>query len=179
MSNLFDEVSSALTNGTTAIVAEIDESWTVPVDTRLASALIFRRMRNEVLDEQLERESKAIAAEYQKLNEELEKAGEDTIAEIDAAVKKLEAKATIVSDQVKARLIIAKNEVDGKVNAIDEQMKDASEKRKAKMEKRIDELTTEYIARTERLKAAAKLVSQAFGSKQKLKKSEKDFQFIA
>jgi uncharacterized membrane protein len=72
-----DEVSAALTEGKSAIVAEVDENWTVPVDTRLSNAMVFRRLRNEVVDAQLARESKAIADEYQKLKEEFKEAGEE------------------------------------------------------------------------------------------------------
>ena len=61
-----DEVSNALAKGKTAVIAEIDEAWTVPVDTKLEalSAVVFRRLRDEVAEDQLVRESEAIEAEY-------------------------------------------------------------------------------------------------------------------
>jgi uncharacterized membrane protein len=66
-----DEVSGALSNGKSAVIAEIDETWTVPVDTKLEelNAIVFRRLKYEVVDEQLERESKAIDAELKNLYE--------------------------------------------------------------------------------------------------------------
>src|SRR4030095_892438 len=59
-----DEVSHALVNGKTAVIAEIDETWTVPIDTKLESlnGLVFRRLRDEVAEDQTARESDAIAA---------------------------------------------------------------------------------------------------------------------
>ncbi|MEX1241554.1 MAG: DUF1269 domain-containing protein [Cyclobacteriaceae bacterium] len=99
-----DEVSGALTKGKTAVIAEIDESWTVPVDTRLAKAMVFRRLKNEVFDEQLARESEAIAAEYQKLEEELAEAGKESKAQIESAIAKLKDKAQLVDAQLRKKL---------------------------------------------------------------------------
>src|SRR5678810_349267 len=61
-----DEVSSALIKGKTALIAEIDETWAVPIDTKLDSinGLVFRRLRDEVGEDQMARKSEAIAAEY-------------------------------------------------------------------------------------------------------------------
>ena len=52
-----DEVSGTLLPGTTAVVAEVEESWETPVNTRLGNlgGLVFRRLRSEVVEDQLER----------------------------------------------------------------------------------------------------------------------------
>lgn len=173
-----DEVSTALKKGKTAIIAEIDEEWTVPVDTRLSDAMIFRRLKHEVADDQLARESKAIAAEYEKVKEELKEAGENNRAEIKIVVKKLETKAAVVTDQIKRKLIDSKSELDAKITAIEDQIKHINESRKATMEKRIAELQTDYATRAGKLKHAARLVTQAFGPKGELKKSEKEHYLV-
>lgn len=157
-----DEVSAALTRGKSAIVAEIDENWTVPVDTRLANAMVFRRLRDEVLEAQLARESQAISAEYQKLKEELKEARDERKIQIQSAIVKLENKAQAVSDQLKRKLLETRNELDAKVNAINEQMKGARERKKEKMGKRIEEIKADYAARVEKLKQAGKLINEAF-----------------
>ena len=61
-----DEVSNALTKGKTAVIAEIDETWTVPVDTKLEAlnGMVFRRLTYEVAEDQWARESEAIEAEF-------------------------------------------------------------------------------------------------------------------
>jgi hypothetical protein len=61
----------------------------------------------------------------------------------------------------------SKSQFDAKVNAIKAQMKNASDRRKAKLQKRIDVLTEEYNARTAKLKQAAKLVGEAFETRKK------------
>ena len=56
----------------------------------------------------------------------------------------------------------SKSQFDAKVNTMKDQMKNAGDRRKAKLQKRIDSLTEEYNARTAKLKQASKLVGEAF-----------------
>lgn len=164
-----DDVSAALTNGKTAVVCEIDETWTVPVDTRMEAigGIVFRRLRYEVEEEQLNREAEAISSEFRQLKEEFKEAREADKAKINASIEKLKSKAKIANDHLKKKMDDSKSQFDAKVNAIKEQMKNASDRRKAKLQKRIDSLTEEYNARTAKLKQAAKLVGEAFEIRKK------------
>jgi len=159
-----DDVSEALSNGKTAVVCEIEETWTVPVDTKLQAldGLVFRRLRYEVEDEQLNREAEAISNEYKQLKEEFKEARESDKAKINASIEKLKNKAKVANDQLKKKMDDSKSQFDAKVNAIKDQLKNASDRRKAKLQKRIDTLTEEYNARRAKLKQAAKLVGEAF-----------------
>jgi uncharacterized membrane protein len=164
-----DDVSSALSNGKTAVVCEIEETWTVPVDTKMQAldGLVFRRLRYEVEEEQLNREAEAISNEYEQLKEELKEAREADKAKINSSIEKLKNKAKLASDHLKKKMDDSKSQFDAKVNAIKGQMKNANDRRKAKLQKRIDVLTEEYNARTPKLKQAAKLVSEAFEIRKK------------
>lgn len=164
-----DDVSAALTNGKTAVVCEIDETWTVPVDTKLEAldGLVFRRFRFEVEDEQINREAEAISNEYEQLKEEFKDAREADKAKINASIEKLKTKAKAASDHLKKKMDDSKSQFDAKVNAIKDQMKNASDRRRSKLQKRIDRLTEEYKARTAKLKQARKLVSEALEIRRK------------
>jgi uncharacterized membrane protein len=164
-----DDISAALTNGKTAVVCEIDETWTVPVDTKMQAldGLVFRRLRYEVEEEQLNREAEAISNEFKQLKEEFKAASEADKAEINASIEKLKNKATAASDHLKKKMDDSKSQFDAKVIAIKDQMKNASDRRKAKLQKRIDVLTEEYNARTAKLKQAGKLVSEALQIRKK------------
>ena len=168
-----DEVSNALIKGKTAVIAEIDETWTVPVDTRLEAlnALVFRRLSYETADDQWVRESAAIEAEFKSLKEELKLAKEEDKAAIKSAMEKLQKKAQAVNDQLNKKLSESRSQHEAKVNTMQEQMKDARDRRKAKIERRINEVKEEYTARTEKLKQASKLVSAVFASKEGIEKS--------
>lgn len=160
-STFVDEVSNALTPGKTAIVAEIDETWTVPVDTKLEAlnGMVFRRLQYEVVDDQLERESKAIAEEYKSLNEELRDAKEEDKARISSAIAKLQNKARATNDLITKELNESKSQYDAKVGAMEEQMKDANERKKARIGKRLQNVKDEYQQRTDKLKQASRSCS--------------------
>ncbi len=168
-STFVDDVSAALSNGKTAVVCEMDETWTVPVDSKLEAlgGLVFRRYRYEVEEEQLNREAEAIANEYKQLNEELQEAMESDQVKIKASIEKLKNKAKTANDHLKKKMDDSKNQFDAKVNAIKSQMRNANDRRKANLQKRIDSLTAEYNARTAKLKQAAKLVSEAFETRKR------------
>ena len=168
-STFVDDVSAALSNGKTAVVCEVDETWTVPVDTKLQAldGVVFRRLRYEVEDEQPNREAEAISNEFKQLKEEFKEAREADKVKINASIEKLKNKAKVANDQLKKKLDDSKSQFDAKVSAIKEQMKNASDRRKEKLQKRIDSLTEEYNARTAKLKEASKLVGEAFEIRKK------------
>lgn len=164
-----DDVSNALSKGKTAVVCEIDETWTVPADTKLGAldGQVFRRFRYEVEDEQINREAEAISNEYKQLKEEFKEAREDDKAKINASLEKLKNKAKAANDHLKKKMDDSQNQFEAKVNSMKGQMKNAGDKREAKLQKRIDSLTEEYNARTAKLKQAAKLVGEAFEIRKK------------
>jgi uncharacterized membrane protein len=52
------EVEKSLQPGKAAVVAEVFEEWTTPIDTRMESlgGIVIRRTRRDMLDEQVEKE---------------------------------------------------------------------------------------------------------------------------
>lgn len=169
-----DEVSSAMTNGKTAVIAEIDEDWNIPVDTGLEpfNAIVFRRYRYEVVDQQLERESKAIADEFIALEEELKHANEERKAKIKASIASLKNKAQATNEILNKKINDIQTELDGKAQAIQKQIKEANEKRKAKLQKRLGTLQEEYKVRIAKLKKASVLINEALTSKPEAGKKE-------
>lgn len=170
-----DEVSLALTKGKTAVIAEIDETWTVPIDTKLEAlnAMVFRRLKDEVAEDQLARESEAISAELKNLKEELKEAKEQDKARIKAAITKLQNKAEATNELVRKKLNETKSQLDAKVDTMEEQIKHARERRKVKIEKRIKEVKQEYNLRTQKLKQASRLIGEALAPKETVQKTEK------
>ena len=158
-----DEVSKALRPGKAAVLADAEETWSAPVDTRIGKlgGLVFRRLRSEVVEDQLLRESAAFDAELKQLQEELAQArAEDKAAvqkEIDAAKKRLD----VMRTQAKARSTQLKNELDAKVASLMDQIKHAGEIRKAKLEKRVAHLKTDWGTRSAKLQRAQELAKEA------------------
>lgn len=158
-----DEVSQALIPGKAAVVAEVEETWQTPVDTRLGKlgGLVFRRLRSEVVEDQLVRESAAFDAELQQLEDELAQATAESKAELQQQIATAKQKLEATRNQTEARQQQLKRETDAKIAALREQMKDASERRKAQIEKRTAEVQADYEARSAKLEQARKLVKDA------------------
>jgi uncharacterized membrane protein len=161
-----DDVSKALSPGKAAVLADVEESWVVPVDTRIGKAggTVFRRLRYEVVEDQLARETAASKAAMAELREELAQAkAEDKAAiqkQIDDAKKKLQ----VIEDQAKARIDQAKREADAKIAAMQGQVKHASDRQKAKIEKRSAEIKADLENRSAKLREAGRLAREALAA---------------
>ena len=158
-----DDVSKALAPGKAAVVADVEESWTAPVDARLTKlgGMVFRRLRDEVVEDQLARESAAFKAEVNQLKEELAQARAEDKAAIQAHLEDTKKKAHVLQDQAKAQIDQAKREAEAKVSALRAQLKQASDRQKAKIEKRIAVVEADLAARHAKLKEAGQLAKEA------------------
>ncbi len=158
-----DEVSKTLSPGKVAVLAEVEETWVTPVDTRLGQlgGVVFRRQRSEVMEDQLNREAAACDAELKQLKEELKQANADTKAavqkKIDAVQKKLEA----TQAAAEARLAQTQRETDAKIETMQDQMKQASDRQKARIEKRMTEVKAAQAASSAKLEQIRKRVKEA------------------
>jgi uncharacterized membrane protein len=157
------EVANAMTPGKVAVLAEIQETWETPVDTRLRplGAVVFRRLRSEVAEDQLAREAAALRAERQRLREELAQASAQTEAARQAQIDALDRQLEAIRKQAVARTERAKRELDAKVDQMRNQMKQANDQEKAKIERRVAEAKADYAVRSAKLDQAGKLVREA------------------
>ena len=93
-----EEVSQSLTPNKVAVVAEIEEHWTAPVDTRMEAlgGTVHRRALWEVEEKIRNQDIAAMKADLAKLKEELAKAHADRRA-------KLQSKAAQLEERIEAR----------------------------------------------------------------------------
>lgn len=171
-----EEVAGKLTNGRTALIAEINETWTVPVDTRLDELddIVFRRLRYEVEDDQLQRESEALAAEYKEWKNETKDAINADKEKIKKSVAKLKEKAQVTNQQIERKIDEANDQFAAKLEKLEQQQKEAGERRKEKLQKRINALKEEYAVRSYKLKQASKLINEAFELKREKPELQKE-----
>jgi uncharacterized membrane protein len=158
-----DDVSKALTPGKAAVLAEVEESWVTPVDTRIGKAggVVFRRLRSEVVEDQLARETAAFKAEVTQLKEELAQAKAENKAAIQKRIDDAKKKLEVMQDQAKARIDQTKREADAKITAMEGQLKQPSDRQKAKIEKRIAETKADLESRGAKLREAGRLAREA------------------
>jgi uncharacterized membrane protein len=158
-----DDVSTALSPGKAAVLADVEEGWTTPVDARIAKlgGIVFRRMRHEVIEDQLAREAAATEAEVKELKDELSQARAENKAEIQQQIDSAKKKLQVTQDQIRVRIDLARREAEDKIAAMREQLKRANDRQKARIEKRMAELKSDLESRTARLEAAAQLAMEA------------------
>ncbi|MDP3342231.1 DUF1269 domain-containing protein [Frigidibacter sp.] len=163
---IIDDVSAALTPGKVALLAEADESWTTPVDSRLEAlgGVVLRRLRSEVVEDQLLRESAEAQAELKALSDDLNQA----IAEDEAAIRKdieqVKKRIQVTQEQARARLDQVTAETEGRIAALQEQAKDANDRTKARIEKRIAAAKADLDARSAKLNQAWSLTKEALAA---------------
>lgn len=161
-----DDVSKTLTAGKVAVLAEIEESWTAPVDTRLhkLGGMVFRRLRGEVVGDQLARESAALEADLKALNDELKQAAAESRAAIQKDIERVKTQIKATQDQAKARLDQAKAETEARVKALQDQAKAATGLAKARIEKRIADAKADFETRSQKLSQAWTLAKEALAA---------------
>jgi len=157
------EVSQRLSPGKMAVVAEVDEDWVTPLDTRMEAlgGDVIRRTRADFIDAQFEREIAAEEADIAMLKAEHAQAvGEAKAklqAKIDAAQKRRQAR----RHQLEARIETIKREGEAKIKSLQEQAAKAKSETKTKLEKRLAEARADHKARVDKLSKAWQLIKEA------------------
>lgn len=158
-----DDVSKRLTPGKAAVLAEVEETWTTLLDSRLQEhgGTVFRRFRADVVDDQLVREGAALEANLEALDDELASADAENRAAIQKDIDKAKRQLKATQDQTKAQLDQAKAEMEARINTLQDQAKAARDRAQARIEKRMGEVRTDFAARSQKLDQAWALAREA------------------
>jgi len=154
--DLMDQVGTSLTPGKVAVVADIDETSTTSVDTRLDAigATVFRRYPSEVADEQLAREAEAAEVEMRHLDAELEQADVEAKAKAQAIAAAQREKLEALVARVEASIKQEKAEIKARLATLHAQLDGARERQRNRIETRINEATAAHLARQDKLEEA-------------------------
>ena len=97
--DFIDEVSKALTQGKVAVVAEIEEDWTTPVDSRMDAigGTVYRRALSDVTHQVNQENVAAMKADMAQLKAEHAQARADRKAKLETKINQLDSK---IQDQL-------------------------------------------------------------------------------
>jgi uncharacterized membrane protein len=100
-----DDVSKALAPNKVAVVAEIEEEWTVPVDTRMEAigGTVFRRALWQVEEQTRREEKEAMKADIAQFKSEIAQAKAEHKAKLQKKVDQLQAKLAAQQKQSQER----------------------------------------------------------------------------
>ncbi len=157
------EVGESLRPGKSAVVAEVWERWVLPVDTRMEAlgGVVFRRVRRDILDDQIERDVATLKVEIAELEAERDQATGEAKGKLQKRVDAAKARLQATQDAIQARIEASQKETDAKIKSLQEQAAKESGERKAKREARIAELKADQKRRSDLLKQAWELTKQA------------------
>jgi uncharacterized membrane protein len=164
--DFLSEVGERLKPGKTALVAEVEEQWTIPVDTRMEAAggVVFRRVLGEVREALIERDSNALEAELAQLKAEYTQATGNAKIKLQAKIDAAKAKLKASHDHAEAALEADRKKMDAKIKSLQKQAAKAKGEKKAEIEVRIAEVQSEYKRRSDKLKQASELTKQALAA---------------
>lgn len=159
------DAGEQLATGTYAVVAELSEEWTMPVDARLEGlgGVVTRRARQEVVDVQLQQDAAVLKAELEQLKAERAQAAKEHRAKLDAKIEAVKGKLRATQDRTQAAIVAAKEENDAKINALRTRIAKARGDAKDTMDGRIAERRAEHERRSKLLHEAWELTKQALG----------------
>ncbi len=158
-----DELSETLEPGKTAVIAEIDEYWQAPLDSRMEAlgGIVFRRNRIDFEDAMFAKEIAAYEAELDDLEAELEKGSAETKTRIQKKVQETKRKLQSKRTELETRIDAVKREGDAKVESLQKQIATAREDRKERLRERLARTRAEYQERTAKLHQAWELTKSA------------------
>ncbi len=132
-SGFIDDVTKQLVPGKFAVVAEVQEEWTTPVDLRMEAigGKVFRRALSNVKHTLNEKENEAMKADLAQLKAEHAKASADRKAKLLEKINQLDSKIQAQLEKAKVQREAAEREAKAKV----ELLKAKAEAQKAKAAK--------------------------------------------
>jgi len=118
--DFIQDVTKVLKPNTVAVVAEIEEDWTTPVDSRMEAigGTVFRRALSDVRATVDKEEIAAMKADLAQFKAEQAKANADRKAKIQEKIKQLDAKIKAKMQQAKERGETAKREAQAKIQVL-------------------------------------------------------------
>lgn len=147
--DFLSDVSEALTPGKLAVVADIDEDWVTPVDTRMEAlgGVVYRAAKIVVEDDHWTRAGQAARAELERLKIELAKARADRKARLQAQIERLSARIQRQLARARAHSEATTAEFEAKVKALQKKADREQGDARAALEARITQLRKDYERR--------------------------------
>jgi uncharacterized membrane protein len=118
--DFIDDVTKELLPNRFAVVAEIQEDWTTPVDTRMEAigGIVFRRALSDVKHTVNEEEITAMKADIAQMKAEHAKAHADRKAKLQAKINQLDSKLQARLEKAKEQREAAQRQVKAKVEIL-------------------------------------------------------------
>jgi uncharacterized membrane protein len=161
-----EKISTELAPGKTAVIAEVDEGWETPLNSRMAAigGTVLRNWRSDIEDEQAAAGIAALRSDYQSLKSEFVHAEGDAKGGLKDKVDQARTELHNAEARAEARLGALEAEMKAKIALLEKQMSDAEAGAKDKIRAQMASLQSGYAMRTAKLKQAWTLTKDALAA---------------
>ena len=161
--DFLDTITRKLEPGNFALIAEISEGWTVPLDTRIEElgGTIHRGWRVDVDDERLSRDVEVTRREFAQLEAEWSRAPGDDKKGIQKKMDKVRDRLKSLEKKTDQRLTTLEKETEMRLKKLDEQIAKADADTKPRFEAARAEIQADHDRRAMKLKSANELAARA------------------
>jgi uncharacterized membrane protein len=155
--DFIDEVASSLRPGKVAVVAEVDEDWVTPLDSRMEAlgGEAFRRSRTEVVDAQISAEQAALEQDIADLKAEAAKTTGEAKAKVQKRIDAASARLQGLRSRAKATYAGEKQQMDAKLGVLRDRTARAKGEARAGFQQRVDRLRKAWERTKEKLAGTA------------------------
>ena len=151
-----DEVSKKMVPGTVAILADVNEEWTTPIDSKMVESggVVFRQLRRDVEDNQIEQRINKEQESIEKFKKELQASKDDAKDKINEHINKAKENLVSLSERAKKKEESLKEDMQRKIETLEGQVKDLDQKNRDKINQMIERVKTEYNTKIDKLHRA-------------------------
>ena len=151
-----NEVSEKMIPGTVAILIDVNEDWTTPIDTKMfeIGGVVFRHLRQDVESTQIEQRMKKEQESIDKLKKELQESTDEAKDKINEHINKAKEKLTTLSENAKKKEEELKQEMKRKIETLESQVKELDQENKDKVNQMIESVQNSYNAKIDKLNRA-------------------------
>jgi len=141
-----NDVSTAMAPGKFAVVADVVEDSTAPLDERMEplGGVVFRRTRSEAKSIHHDRDVAAHRAEMERLKAERAQANGERLGKIDAALDRLGKKLEGALLRERSNILRREEERDARIRTLRAKAEQSQEETRQRLEARIAQLEREY-----------------------------------
>jgi uncharacterized membrane protein len=161
-----DKVSRDLAPGKAAVIAEVDEDWVTPLNTRMEAigGSVVREWRSDFEEAEIEKETAARKAELKQLKAEIAQSNADAKAKLQKRASEVKAKLDELSNQAQTKLQKLEKDTNAKISAMNDQIAKTNATNKARIKQRLEELRADHDRRAAKLKQAGALIKEALAA---------------
>ncbi|MBR1280029.1 DUF1269 domain-containing protein [Bradyrhizobium sp. AUGA SZCCT0283] len=161
-----DKVSGQLAPGKTAVIAEVDEDWITPLDTRMEAigGSVAREWRSDFEEAEIAKETAARKAEFAQLRAEMAQSRADAKAKLQTRINEVKAKLDELSGRAQTKLQKLDKDTNAKIDALNDQIAKANAATKARIKERLVELRADRDRRSAKLREAGTLIKEALAA---------------